>query len=208
MSFIETRKKKPLYLVCGICCSGKTSFASYLSKRYGYEIIGADESQIDVDRFLTGDDVNLYTSSPYAEEFVKARNGKERVSIVNKWVAAECMMRVYTASKQDDGIILDARMSNIESRKILVDFNDVCIKNLSLSAYWMDTDLDECLKRFRNRHDHAYSVKPADTLPVLTEDNIKHDHKTSVKPSKKEGFENVFYVKAISPDDFDITNVK
>ncbi|GEM_PF-5898990 len=200
-------KRKRLYLVCGIECSGKSIFSDYLQEQEGYKVLKTDEIPLDLHKFLHGQDVDLCTYGMGIEkEFAMAQDIKKRMHILEKWVIMESFFRIYENLRQLDGIVVDGTFINSESRRMLLESERKFGLRLSSDAYWMDTGLEECIRRYRNRNDHISGRCIEEMKPLfLTEDNIRENYRLAAPPTKKEGFDNVFYVRGISPQEFSMT---
>lgn len=204
------REGKPLYLVCGIECSGKSSFATYLQKKEGYGLVRMDEAAADIHDFLEGRRPPLRTADTELPiQFFETRSPAERKFHLQRWTMVESMYRIYDALERWDGVIVDGTFVNRDSRKVLLAAGEKLPEKPVPSAYWMNTSLDECVRRYRNRNDHI-SGKPGEKPKplILREEKIVENHKSASPPTRAEGFEDVFFVTCISPTEFDVVRIR
>ena len=202
MIFIHTPAPKPLYLVCGIECSGKSTFADYLHSKEGYGLVRADHVPLDIRDFLYGREAELYSSDlGIREQFASAGDGEEKLDVFYRWITIETIMRIFENLRTGEGAILDGKLPVPESRTILLQAERAIYRGFSPSAYWMDTDRDECIRRFKDRKNHELVGEPG---VVLTEDMIAESHAKAIPPGRGEGFEHINFVRGTSPEEYEI----
>jgi hypothetical protein len=171
-----------------------------------------DGAAASIHDFLTsGQGASLHTAEPeMALNFFRARSKEERDFHMQYWITIEAMYRIRDALESGDGVIVDGTFINRDSRKILLAASEKLLKNPVPSAYWMNTSLDECLRRYRNRNNHVSAGKPGEEPRplILREERIIENHRTASPPARKEGFESVFFVTGISPAEFDVVEIR
>lgn len=159
-------------VVIGVDCSGKSSFIEkHLSRNF--------------DR-LSADEVFMRLASPNV-------GMKREAFFEGLQLDLDTLQEIVRQSEQGhasgrksviDGLFLDAdlRMALVEDLRRFVDGN--------ISCYWMNTPLETCLARFRNRQQHV-----TNGIRFLNEEIIREHFGLFVPPGKNEGFDYIVDIK-------------
>ena len=178
-----------LYLVCGIPCSGKSSFADYLVKTTGYTKVEFDKTPNLVALLYAGlEKRKIVGPEPSIEDF----NLLSIFSIA--YLSVENM-------KKYGGVVVDAPLDNIRGRDVFIRSVRNNTGNTKAFVYWMDTSLYECLKRFESR-------EKDEKHEFLTEEEIRHVHSNALPPFREEPFDKIFFVSSPLQEYYMIREIK
>ena len=147
-----------IHLLIGIQGSGKTTFSKVLSKKLNCQIVSSDGTR-NLHPTWTEDLIWPEIYRLIAEE---VRNGKD--------------------------VIFDATNITQKVRKRFIDNMKEHLDEFHLAAYFIDTPLDECIKRVEIRN----------TLPnerILPIEVISSYHNSLIMPTFDEGFEEINIVQ-------------
>lgn len=127
---VDTNKDRVLYVMCGLQCSGKSTYAKNLQKQLGEldcKIISSDQIRLEHPELT---DNNKVFNKVYAD--------------INYWLRQGC------------DVILDATNTTIKSRKHL--FQNVH-ENCKKICIIVNTKYEDCLQRLKERNQSDYLIK-------------------------------------------------
>lgn len=192
----QVEESKRLDIVTGLPYSGKSTFADYWNRDRDYLILDSNSLGIsfraNLVKILLRDDLSERSKIQSPEE-------------LNEKVIADTFQAYSEALKEkfrDTGdIILDTEdfMDSDGRRYFLNKMSDVL--GLEIDLYWMDTELDECLRR-RDSGDLEHEISND-----FSKEEIRDMYLGLVKPTTEEGFNNVYSVRGISPLEFEIIDL-
>ena len=202
----QSLDQKVLILVAGLPYSGKTTFARYLSQSKGYPIIEGDASDLEY--------IQQVNSSPEARgEFASLirQYGEEKAMSIMGLRFAELHARYVVESlKSNSGVIAESVGLVTQSERTFLINTIKRQTDAAVEIYWIDTDLETCLQRYNKAHQATQNLwlprgaGPLSARDGLTEPFLRQIYIMAQLPNPSEGFNKIFYVKAISPGQYEI----
>lgn len=178
-------------VLAGIECSGKTSFCQKQLSVLGFSRISFD------DKFEKAVVEANSSSEKMLEALTISKQGNE-ITVFYPRNADEFeqyfLQKIFTIGVQEmSNMVIKGMKVSLDGTNMLSDTRINIVKSLrrrgvnNITCVWIDTPIDECLRRFRKRGS-GYSTR------TLTEDILRKHASQFEPPTKFEGFNSILRI--------------